>query len=52
MILPLVTLRRLDCVLAPTKDVVLAEAEYLTGRMQNPEAILMRVAKQQSLQHQ
>jgi type I restriction enzyme M protein len=35
VVLPLVTLRRLDCVLAPTKAAVLTEYERLKDRLQN-----------------
>jgi len=47
VILPLVTLRRLDCVLAPTKEAVLAEHDHWKDRIQNLDAILKRAAKQQ-----
>ncbi|MGA2514564.1 MAG: class I SAM-dependent DNA methyltransferase [Candidatus Limnocylindrales bacterium] len=40
VILPLVLLRRLDCVLEPTKDKVLARAEALAGAVQNVDPIL------------
>jgi type I restriction enzyme M protein len=40
VILPLVLLRRLDCVLEPTKDKVLARAGALTGAVQNVDPIL------------
>lgn len=46
VILPLVLLRRLDCVLAPTKDAVLAEYSNLYGRLQNLDPVLNRIAKQ------
>ena len=48
VILPLVTLRRLDCVLAPTKEAVLAEDDAWKGSGRTtPEAVLKRVARQQ-----
>ncbi|HXT33940.1 MAG TPA: class I SAM-dependent DNA methyltransferase, partial [Chloroflexota bacterium] len=48
VILPLVTLRRLDCVLAPTKEAVLAQdGAWKAGGRTTPEAVLQRVAKQQ-----
>ena len=37
VILPLTVIRRLDCVLEPTKDKVLARAKTLT-RVKDPEA--------------
>jgi type I restriction enzyme M protein len=46
VILPLVLLRRLDCVLAPTKEAVLAEYEKLHGKVQNVDPVLNRVARQ------
>ena len=47
VILPLVVLRRLDCVLEPTKDKVLKKAESLkSGKVKNIEPILNRVAGQ------
>jgi type I restriction enzyme M protein len=46
VILPLTVLRRLDCVLEPTKDKVLAKAKSLKGgKVGNVEPILNRVAK-------
>ncbi|HZR13107.1 MAG TPA: class I SAM-dependent DNA methyltransferase, partial [Acidimicrobiia bacterium] len=47
VILPLVVLRRLDCVLEPTKATVLAEHERLRGRVEHVDPILERVAGQQ-----
>lgn len=47
MILPLVVLRRLDCVLEPTKTAVLERAESLKGRGENVEPVLCSVAGQQ-----
>lgn len=46
VILPLTVLRRLDCVLAPTKEKVLARAAALRGgKVANAEPILNRVAR-------
>jgi type I restriction enzyme M protein len=47
VILPLVVLRRLDCVLADTKEAVLKRAAQLEGRVENPERALCAVAGQQ-----
>ncbi len=47
VILPLVVLRRLDCVLEPTKAAVLERAESLKGRVENVEPVLCSVAGQQ-----
>lgn len=47
VILPLVVLRRLDCVLEPTKDAVIARAADLEAQgYLNPENLLLRTAKQ------
>jgi type I restriction enzyme M protein len=46
VILPFTVLRRLDCVLEPTKAAVLAENEAKTKAGLNPEAFLLRKAKQ------
>ena len=46
VILPFTVLRRLDCVLEPTKVAVLAELSAKTAMGLNPEAFLVRVAKQ------
>ncbi|QDV90922.1 putative type I restriction enzymeP M protein [Phycisphaerae bacterium RAS2] len=47
VILPLTVLRRLDCVLAPTKDKVLSKAATLKGsKVENIEPILNRAAGQ------
>ena len=47
VILPLTVLRRLDCVLEPTKDKVLAKAKSLKGgKVANVEPILNRAAGQ------
>jgi len=44
VILPMVVLRRLDCVLEPTKDKVLATVARLTGRLENVDPLLRRAA--------
>ena len=45
VILPLTVLRRLDCVLAPTKEKVLAKVESLKGgKVENIEPILNRIS--------
>ncbi len=44
VILPLVVLRRLDCVLEPTKAEVLARAEKLKGKVENVGPVLEPVA--------
>lgn len=47
VMLPMTVLRRLDCVLAPTKDKVLARRDSLKGsKVKNVEPILNRVAGQ------
>jgi type I restriction enzyme M protein len=47
VILPLVVLRRLDCVLQPIKDAVIARAKELDAEgYQNPERLLVRAAGQ------
>ena len=46
VILPFTVLRRLDCVLEPTKAAVLAENDAKTKAGLNPEAFLLRKAKQ------
>lgn len=46
IILPLTMLRRMDCVLEPTKDAVVAKARKLTGGIGNPGPILLRAAGQ------
>jgi type I restriction enzyme M protein len=46
VILPLTVLRRLDCVLEPTKDAVVDRAESLVGKIDNIDPILVRVAGQ------
>jgi type I restriction enzyme M protein len=47
VILPLVTLRRLDCVLAPTRAAVLAEYDASRDQLRNLDPLLNRAAKQQ-----
>ncbi|MFC5389823.1 class I SAM-dependent DNA methyltransferase [Brevundimonas bullata] len=46
VILPFTVLRRLDCVLAPTKAAVLAELDKRQGAGLNPEPFLLRAAGQ------
>lgn len=47
VMLPMTVLRRLDCVLEPTKDKVLAKMKALTGgNIQNQEPLLNRAAGQ------
>jgi hypothetical protein len=47
VIIPLTVLRRLDCVLEPTKESVLAEAKRLkSGKIKNIDPILERAADQ------
>ncbi len=45
VILPFTVLRRLDCVLAPTKSAVLAEVEAKQKAGLNPEPFLLKIAK-------
>jgi len=47
VILPLTVLRRLDCVLEPTKAEVLKRASQLKGRVDNIEPVLEGVTKEQ-----
>lgn len=47
VILPLTVLRRLDCVLEPTKAAVLKRHRELAGRIENLEPVLQAVAGQQ-----
>ena len=47
VILPLVVIRRLDCVLDPTRDAVLEKANALKGRVENVEPVLRSIAGQQ-----
>jgi len=46
VILPFTVLRRLDCVLEPTKEAVLAEKKVREGQGLDPEPFLLRVAGQ------
>ncbi len=47
VILPLTVLRRLDCVLEPTKEAVLERAKSLKGKVENVEPVLCATAKEQ-----
>jgi type I restriction enzyme M protein len=47
VILPLTVIRRLDCVLEPTKQAVLAKAAQLSGRIENVEPLLRAVSGEQ-----
>lgn len=47
VILPLTVIRRLDCVLEPTKQAVLDRYRQLVGRIENMEPVLQAVAGQQ-----
>jgi type I restriction enzyme M protein len=47
VILPLTVIRRLDCVLEPTKQAVLDRYRQLAGRIENMEPVLQAVAGQQ-----
>jgi type I restriction enzyme M protein len=47
VILPLTVIRRLDCVLEPTKQAVLDKHKQLAGRIENLEPVLQAVAGQQ-----
>lgn len=47
VILPLTVLRRLDCVLEPTKDDVLAMAARLEGKVDNVEPVLCQTSGEQ-----
>src|SRR5450755_4733592 len=47
VILPLTVVRRLDCVLEPTKQAVLDKHQQLAGRIENLEPVLQAVAGQQ-----
>jgi type I restriction enzyme M protein len=47
VILPLVVLRRLDCVLEPTKAAVLKRSEKLAGKIENIEPVLQAVSGEQ-----
>jgi type I restriction enzyme M protein len=47
VILPLVVIRRLDCVLEPSKDAVLKKQASLKGKIENVEPVLRAVAGEQ-----
>src|SRR5437899_11042515 len=47
VILPLTVIRRLDCVLEPTKQAVLERHKELSSRIENVEPVLQVVAGQQ-----
>jgi type I restriction enzyme M protein len=47
VILPLTVIRRLDCVLEPTKEAVLKKHKQLEDRIENVEPVLQAVAGQQ-----
>ena len=47
MVLPLTVIRRLDCVLEPTKQAVLEKHKQLAGKIENVEPVLQAVAGQQ-----
>src|SRR5215211_89852 len=47
VILPLTVIRRLDCVLEPTKQAVLEKHKQLAGKIENVEPVLQAVAGQQ-----
>ena len=47
VILPLTVIRRLDCVLEPTKQAVLEKHKQLAGQIENLEPVLQAVAGQQ-----
>ncbi|MGY1659635.1 N-6 DNA methylase [Geodermatophilus sp. SYSU D00705] len=46
VILPLTVLRRLDCVLEPTKDAVVAKAAALAGKIDNVDPVLRRTSRE------
>jgi type I restriction enzyme M protein len=47
VVLPLTVIRRLDCVLEPTKEAVLKKHKELAGKIENIEPVLQAVAGQQ-----
>ena len=47
VILPLTVLRRLDCVLEPTKQAVLERHVQLSGKVENLEPVLQRASGEQ-----
>jgi type I restriction enzyme M protein len=52
VILPLTVIRRLDCVLEPTKEAVLDRYAQLASRIENLEPVLQAVSGEQFLQHE
>ncbi len=47
VVLPLTVIRRLDCVLEPTKQAVLKKHRLISGRIENVEPLLQAAAGQQ-----
>src|ERR1700732_1584832 len=47
VILPLTVIRRLDCVLEPTKAAVLEKHKQLAGKIENVEPVLQAIAREQ-----
>src|ERR1700759_4921469 len=47
VILPLTVIRRLDCVLEPTKNAVLEKHKQLAGKVENVEPVLEAVSGEQ-----
>jgi type I restriction enzyme M protein len=47
VVLPLTVIRRLDCVLEPTKEAVLKKHKQLKGRIENIEPVLQAVSDEQ-----
>jgi type I restriction enzyme M protein len=47
VVLPLTVIRRLDCVLEPTKQAVLEKHKQLAGKVENVEPVLEAVAEEQ-----
>ncbi len=47
VVLPLTVIRRLDCVLEPTKQAVLAKHKEISSKIENVEPVLQAVAKEQ-----
>src|SRR5580692_5655601 len=47
VVLPLTVIRRLDCVLEPTKEAVLKRHRQLAGKIENVEPVLRAVADEQ-----
>ena len=48
VILPLTVIRRLDCVLEPTKQAVLEKHKQLAGKIENVEPVLQAIAGERS----